>query len=311
MRILLIGAGNIANEYAKALTAIGHHDIGVLSRRLESAQDLATRHGLHAAYGGGEAALPALLDQYDAFIVGTPIDTLQPYAELLAAAGKNHVLIEKPSFLYSSDLESFLSRYPSWNATVALNRLHYPSVQKLREHLATETITSAEFSFTEWVHRIDTSLFSPLVLERWGLSNCIHVIATAFELIGLPATLHAAQHGAGDTPWHPHGSVFSGSGVSVNAVPFTYLSDWSSAGRWSITIRTRRGSYQLCPMEGLEFTPKGSVTKETLLPSWNSDIKCGFEPMLQSWLKGEGASLQQLLPHMRTIEQIFGYAPHA
>ncbi|MBY0408435.1 MAG: Gfo/Idh/MocA family oxidoreductase, partial [Rickettsiales bacterium] len=214
-RILLIGAGAIAHEYIKALKALGYSDITILSRSAQSSEQLMHTYQLSAAYGGAEAMLPELMSRADAAIVASPIDTLAAYAELLAPMGSAKILLEKPAFLYSSELKGFITRYPNWQAGVVLNRLFYPSVMRLKEILAEETVTSAEFSFTEWVHRIDTQQYAPLVLARWGLSNCIHVIATVFDLIGLPATLHAAQHGKEAISWHPNGSIFSGSGVTA------------------------------------------------------------------------------------------------
>src|SRR5690349_5020243 len=117
-RILLIGAGAIADEYIKALHALGHKDIGVLSRRQESADALAAKFPLIGSHGGGEAALPPLLKQYDAYIVAPPIETLATYAKLFAAMNIKQVLLEKPAFLFSHDLQECFKRYPEWNAAV-------------------------------------------------------------------------------------------------------------------------------------------------------------------------------------------------
>lgn len=309
-RILIIGAGSISYEYIRALQSLGYNNIGILSRRLGPAQELANKTGLSQVYAGGENTLPGLLNQYDAFIVATPIVTLKLYAKLFAQASIRRVLLEKPTFLYSSELEAFTRSYPEWDAALALNRLYYPSVEKMREVIASEGVTSAEFTFTEWTHRIHPENYAPIELERWGLSNCIHVIATVFDLIGLPSSLHAAQHNQTSIAWHPHGSIFLGHGSSNRRIPFAYQADWNSAGRWSITLRTPRGSYSLCPMEGIEFTAKGAVDKQVYLPAWNAATKCGFEPMLAAWLSDAPIiTLSQLLPHIQAIETIFGYAP--
>ena len=308
LRILIIGAGFIAREYVKALQAMGCTQIGILSRSEASAAKLAGEYGLSASYGGGEEALTPLLSQYDAFIVAVSIETLPRYAELLAAAGAPRVLLEKPCFLSSAELEDFLKRHPSWPASIALNRLYYPSVARLREVIASEGITSADFSFTEWTHRIIPADYTARALTRWGLSNCIHVISTVFDLIGLPAQMHTAQHGPNHVAWHPSASIFTGHGQSERGAPFSYQADWTSAGRWWVTIRTPRGAYKLCPMEGAEFTPMNSVRAEEFVPVWSGEVKCGFTPMLEAWLAGDGFTLPQLLPHLKSIESIFGYA---
>ena len=311
-RILLIGAGNIAVEYVKALRSLGYAHIGILSRSLASAQKLAAAETLTEAHGGGEATLPNLLPQYDAFIVAVPADVLKNYAEIFAKAKIDRVLIEKPCFLYSDELANFIRRYPKWGGRVVLNRLYYPSVEKMREVIAGEGVSSVEFSFTEWPHRIDPAKFSPLELSRWGLSNCIHVISAVFDLIGLPRSLEAAQYGKDVIAWHKSGSIYHGHGVSEKNVPFVYHADWNTAGRWSMTIRTPRGSYSLCPIEGIDFTARGTVKSETLMAPWSEPVKCGFAPMLEDWLAGASRlDMATLLTHIKAVEQVFGYAPSA
>lgn len=307
-RILLIGAGFIAAEYIKALYAMGYHDIHVLSRRQESADKLASEYCLAKAFGGGEQTLVSIASSYNAFIVAAPIESLSIYAELLAKLNVTNVLLEKPAFLASSHLAEFYQAYPAWDAVVALNRLYYPSVQKMREIIAEEGVTSVDFSFTEWLHRINPADYTPLAMKRWGLSNCIHVVSTVFDLIGLPAQMDVSQHGKDFVEWHPSGSIFTGHGTSERGVPFSYHSDWQSAGRWWINIRTPKGSYELCPMEGINFTANCSVQKQILMEPWNKPIKCGFMPMLEAWLYGKPLmKLSQLLLHKQAIEKIFGY----
>jgi predicted dehydrogenase len=313
-RVLLIGAGFIAAEYVKTLHALGVRNITVLARTESRAYALKEQYTLAAAHGGGEAMLPQLLPDADAVIVATSIEALPAYAALLAEANHPRVLLEKPAFLSAAALQAFQARYPRWDCAVALNRLYYPSVRLLATHMAAEGTRSASFSFTEWVHRIDPKDYTPNVLVRWGLSNCIHVIATAFWLIGLPQpkALQAHQGGMDEIPWHPAGSIFTGAGLSIRNIPFTYHSDWGSAGRWMLDVRTPRGAYALCPMEGLFFTPKGSVTPEPLLPVWAGETKCGFEAMLYGFLTGEDRFLlSQLPPYLTAIETIFGYSDAA
>ena len=50
-----------------------------------------------------------------------------------------------------------------------------------------------------------------------------------------------------------------GCGKTTQDIPFTYHSDWNSAGRWSIEVFTNEGKYVLCPLEKLQFQEKGSI----------------------------------------------------
>ncbi|HWV40187.1 Gfo/Idh/MocA family oxidoreductase [Pseudorhodoplanes sp.] len=305
-KILLIGAGEIAHEYVRALFALGVKDIHVMSRTMASAEAFCETWDLMPAQANDNAFLPARARYYDGIIVASPVRTLLPYIEVLADAGARRVLVEKPVGLRASDLDGFLTKYPDAPVTVALNRLFFPSIAALREKLSTEPVRSAEFSFTEWVHRIAPEKYSSDVLERWGAANCIHVIATAFDLIGMPRELDARTSGAGDIEWHPAGSNFVGSGVTETGALFSYSSDWMSAGRWSLTIRTARGAYKLEPMEQLSFCPKGSVNYEVLVPNWAGSTKCGFVEMVSHWMSAPGPDVRVSLPRLRQHLAVVG-----
>lgn len=316
MKTLLVGAGGIAPEYLKAMRAVGIRDIDVLARSEASAQRLAADWGLGRALGGGTTTLAQVAQDYQAFVLASSIESLLPSLQVIARINPAaKVLVEKPVALSSQELRAFIDANPGFSATVALNRLFFPSISLLRQHLAQEEVTSAAFSFTEWVHRIDVSAYSSRELARWGASNCIHVIATAFDLIGLPDELHAVVSGENAIPWHPTGSVFAGVGKSAKGVPFTYQSDWRSAGRWWLNVHTTRGRYDLMPMEGLTFTERGTVASQALMAPYSGDTKCGFEPMLLAWLDPASAQthvgLSDLVLHLEAIEKIFGYDPRA
>lgn len=308
MKILLIGAGGIAQEYVKALRTLGVSQIDVLSRRKESAEAFRQTWSLGRAFGGGQDTLPGIARDYDAAIVASPIETLLPYLRDLLQLGVKKVLVEKPVALSAPQLDRFLSDHSGAPVMVALNRLFFPSVQELRRRLLDEPARSAEFSFTEWVHRINTEQYRPEVLARWGSANCIHVTATVFDLIGLPSVLNGQRGGAGDIAWHPAASIFAGSGVSSTGTLFSYGSDWGSAGRWSITVRTSLGSYHLEPMEALSFCAKGTVAREVLVPAWSGETKCGFVEMLGCWLKSDEVDprfgLQRLRDHLAVVDNI-------
>jgi hypothetical protein len=180
----------------------------------------------------------------------------------------------------------------------------------MKEILESQELTSVEFSFTEWVHRIDQNKFSINELNLWGVSNCIHVIATVFNIIGAPQKLNSYVTGKDGIEWHPSGSVFVGSGITEKGVSFSYSSDWLSAGRWSITFRTKDGSYQLSPMEALTFCPKGTIQEIEIIENWSGNIKCGFEKMLENWINEEKdalISISDLKDYVEIIENIFKY----
>ncbi|WP_337996585.1 Gfo/Idh/MocA family oxidoreductase [Oleispirillum naphthae] len=306
--LLIIGAGEIGREYAKTVRHLGIGDVDILSRRADPAEALRREFGFHRAFGGDFARLPEIIGRYDRIIVAAPVDTLSRYLTSLAELTRAPVLVEKPAALTAAELAAHIDCHPQQNAMVALNRLFYPSVLTLRQRLSDDPVLSADFSFTEWLHRIDLTRYASPVLARWGIANSIHVLSTVFDIIGHPVTLHAEVSGAGRIAWHPSGTVFAGSGRSEAGILFSYASNWISAGRWSAAFRTEKGSYHLEPFEGLSFCPKGRIDREEIEPVWGGELKCGFEGMVRGWLSGEKIDerfgLPQMLRHLTTAERI-------
>tara|TARA_B100000073_G_scaffold118752_1_gene96125 strand:- start:7015 stop:7488 length:474 start_codon:yes stop_codon:yes gene_type:complete len=146
------------------------------------------------------------------------------------------------------------------------------------------------------------------VMRYWGASNCIHVLSTVFDLIGKPISLSSNSSGFDDIDWHPSGSIFCGSGITERDVLFSYMSDWGSAGRWTITIRTDKGAYFLEPMETLQFLPKGTVEREMLVAQSTTLEKCGLPAMLDMWLRSDvvdtRSSLQRAFEVLTITENI-------
>jgi predicted dehydrogenase len=306
-----VGSGQIAIEYVRALRAIGVSDIAVLSRDAGRAADFASQHGLRQSFGDGEDTLGRIVGDFDGVILASPIRTLMPLLEICAAvAPKTAVLAEKPVALHSSALASFLERYPNNSTCVALNRLYFPSVARMREVLAQAPATSLQFTFTEWTSRINLSQFTADELARWGVSNSIHVTSTVFSLLGFPTSLDAQVHAHSKVPWHPSGAVFTGAGVA-GGVPFSYHSDWTSAGRWSIRIYNEAGCYLLEPMEEVRFIAVNTVVPTEFVKLYEGATKCGFEPMLRAWMDTDPAayrvSIAEMHRHIAATEAIFGY----
>jgi len=306
--LLLIGAGAAGRDYVRALRLLGVEKIDILSRRQEPAVALCREYGLGRAFGGGLDTLPGIVDRYDRFIVASPIETLLPYLKALVERTRHPVLLEKPVALVAADLADHLGCHPNGNVMVGLNRLFYPSVIELKRRLEEDPVRSADFSFTEWLHRVNLSQYAPEVLARWGIGNSLHVISTVFDLIGRPQVLHAEVAGQNEVEWHPAGSAFLGAGRSEHGVPFAYAADWLSAGRWSAAFRTAAGAYHLEPFEGLSFCPKGSVKRAEVVPVWAGDIKCGFEGMLRYWLAATTIDprygLHRMLDHLVAVERM-------
>ena len=313
-KILIIGAGWMAERYCAALEAFRIRNVTILSRKKESATAICERHGYIPAWGGYEMTLNSL-GIFDLVIVSTPIHVLKEAATAACNAGNNNVLVEKPGSLYSSEFAKWIQEQKNEHCRVriAFNRHVYPSLSKLMELVALEGgITSCFYTFTEWTHTIDFKNNKSDTYERWGIANSLHVIAMAHRLIGLPIELYAYR--AGSLPWHPSGSRFSGSGLAANHTLFSYHADWTSAGRWGIEVMTPMNAYRLIPLEKLFRCPKGTVAWEAVeltpaFPQVKEGVAEEIAIILNPSLESEHplVTLNDALSLTQLAEKILGY----
>jgi len=173
-------------------------------------------------------------------------------------------------------------------------------------------ITSCKFDFTEWLHTIKVEKYDNEVCKRWGISNSLHVISMALELIGMPKKISAYQKGS--LKWHPTGSIFAGSGISQRDIPFSYHANWGGGGRWGIEIITKKNIYRLSPLEKLFVSKKGTIEwNEIPLQNAFSDVKEGIAEEIATMLNDElnkkigMITLHDAIEFNKIAETIFGY----
>jgi predicted dehydrogenase len=311
--VLLIGAGAMAKQFAETLHQMNISQVTILSRNKDRVVDLSKQYGYKPLSGGYEKHLQHL-EPFDIVIVSTPIDLLIPVTELSIETGQTNILVEKPVSVDHRKIESLSKKISSQKVRVGYNRLAYPNFHKLKELANQEGgITSAKYSFTEWIHAIDFNKYTPEVLQRWGIANSLHVISMAHELIGMPFELKAQQ--SGGLTWHSSGTIFTGVGLAKNNIPFSYHSDWTAPGRWGIEIMTKEYAYRLIPLELLSRCPKGSVKWEDVsFDSAYPNAKQGLAEEISIMLtestkdKPDLPTLKKATAFCELAERIFGYS---
>ena len=197
-RILIVGAGLIAAEYAKILSALGHEFIAV-GRGAASAEAFQALTGQAAHTGGIEAWLANHdADRFDAAIIAVPAQDLSQVAGIVIDAGMRNILIEKPGGGTPGHVRS-LARKAADTGTdirVAYNRRFYASTRAAVERIAADGGPSSfVFEFTEWSHKIEPLEKPALVKRNWLLGNSSHVIDMAFFLGGEPAAMNGFVSG--------------------------------------------------------------------------------------------------------------------
>lgn len=296
----ILGYGNMGKHYLKALHSLDVGQIRICSRSQEPMDSL-THSPNVATISGGFQSLDCSPEKGELGIVATPIAELVPAAKHLADLGFKKILIEKPVSLWSSEiieLEKYLTQKGA-HAVCAYNRVTYPSLVEARFRADQEGgITSCRYSFTEIIGDDWEQRYSANELSRWGVANSLHPISMAHKLIGQPMSWDG--HSSGNLPWHPSGSIFVGSGLSDQDIPFSYQADWGSKGRWSVEINTAVASYMMCPLEKL-FSKTSSLGEweEIPLAVFDANGKTGVVEELASMLSQE---IAQVLPIMNLKE---------
>lgn len=311
--VILVGTGPMAREYAIALTNLKIKNVTVIAKNEHETTDFSNTFDFTVLHGGYQEHL-SQLPPVDLVIAVTPIPQLLDATKLAIISGHKKILVEKPGSLYLDNMLLLSKQLTDQIIRIGYNRLLYPSFHKLKL-LAEQDggVTSCTFSFTEWPHTINFEKYPSEVYTRWGISNSLHVITMAMELIGMPKEL--SHYHSGKLDWHPSGSIFVGSGVSEYDIPFSYHANWNSGGRWGIEIMTKNNVYRLMPLEGLSVCKKKNVTWEEIplnpaFPEVKTGIAEEVAVMLNDEIEKEIGliTLKKAAEFNKIAEDIFGYA---
>jgi predicted dehydrogenase len=273
----LVGAGPMAQDYARVVTALGH-DFEVVGRGAASAGAFEESTDHKVRQGGLSTALAATTAPQQA-IVAVGVQDLARTALSLLEAGTQRLLIEKPGALRTDPLEEIVRVAAELEADVfiAYNRRFYASTMAARGFIEEDGgATACTFEFTEWSHIIEPLPTAPEVKAAWFLANSTHVCDLSFHLCGVPSDWRAWHDGALD--WHPAAARFCGAGVTETGVLFSYNADWQAPGRWGVEVLTRRRRLIFRPMEQLQVVSLGSVRVEDVV--LDDEVDKAFKPGL-------------------------------
>ncbi len=252
----IIGAGHIAQEYAKILTNLGVKFI-TIGRSEDGVHSFKQATGLHAEHGGLKKFLATKPATPDFAIVAVSVDQLSATALDLMDFGVDKILLEKPGFLNPDEMPEILKKARGRDVRIAYNRRFLSSVITAQKIVKEDGgITSFRFDFTEWPSRILSFTQPEGVLENWFFLNSTHVVDMAFYLGGWPKELSCFCEG--ELPWHKP-AIFSGAGRTEKNIPFSYIANWTSAGRWYVEISTSKRKLIFCPLEELKQQPLNDV----------------------------------------------------
>ena len=97
----------------------------------------------------------------------------------------------------------------------------------------------------------------------------------AFYLGGKPKSISCYK--SGKLNWHPSGSIYAGSGETINGALFSYIANWESPGRWNLELSTKNYRFIFRPLEKLQIMNHGSIDVR-FIDDINYEIDDKFKP---------------------------------
>lgn len=274
--VLLVGAGGMAQAYAKVLTdlSVPFH---VMGRGPDSAARFAAATGVTPGTGSLDAQLDALRPLPRHAIISVNAMYLAEVAIALMARGVTHLLLEKPGALDLAEMTELVAAVRAANAQVFVgyNRRFMSSALRVREIIAEDGgVTSLKFDFSEPARRIAQLPKPRREHETWFYGNSSHVVDLAFHLFGDPLTLHA--HVTGTLDWHPGGAVFAGVGAGAKGALIGWHANWVGPGRWGLEVMTPERRLILQPLEKLRVQSHDSFAETEIVLDDAEDL--AFKP---------------------------------
>jgi predicted dehydrogenase len=308
MKVILVGTGPIGMEYAKVLKALSI-DVVACGRNEERSVKFSRDTGLETIAGGIENFLRSHVCP-EVAIVAVSEAQLGVVTKGLVEAGAKRILVEKPGARNAMEIYELvkLAKEKGCDIRVGYNRRFYASVLRAHEMIKEDGgVTSFNFEFTEWAHRIEPLVKEPGVKELWFLHNSTHIIDLAFHLCGFPSQLNAISEGK--LSWHPK-ARFVGSGISERGAVFSYFADWEAPGRWSLEILTRRRRLIFRPVEDLLVQAIGGIAIESVKLDNMLDVqfKPGYYRQVEAFFSEPNKllALDEQLKNLIVYNQILG-----
>ena len=253
----------MAYEYFKVLTNLNINFI-VIGRSVKSTEEFKTKTNFENVLSGGIEKLKEYKFTIPKFAINAAsVESLKSTTIQLLDLGISKILVEKPGGLNKAEIKEIYekSKETKSDVYVAYNRRFYSSTMKALEFIKeTVKLLSFHFEFTEWSHYLVTLPISTPVKNNWLFATSTHVIDLAFFFGGKPSILSSQKSGSLD--WHPVGSIFVGSGKTIDNALFSYHANWESPGRWNLELLTNKYRLIFKPFEQLHIQKIGSLAIE-------------------------------------------------
>lgn len=280
MKILLVGAGPMAIDYAKVLTYL-KLDYSVIGRGSSSAKNFMEKCDKEVLLNGLEESYPKLGYKPDYAIIASTFESLEENTVYLLNQGVKNILLEKPGALNSNAMRRIkeLAILKKAEVYIGYNRRFYNSVIEAKKLIEEDGgLLSFLFEFTEWSQVVEQLGKNEVQLANWFIGNSTHVLDTAFYFGGLPKQWNGFKQS--HIEWHPEGSIFVGSGITEKNILFSYHANWNAPGSWKLELLTSKNRYIFRPFEKLHVQRKGSIEIKEIPVDQSDQDDTNFKPGL-------------------------------
>ena len=293
--LFLIGAGKMAENYAKVLCALDQPFV-VIGRGKYSATKFENNTGYKVATGGLEKNIKKFSSKSIA-IVAANVDQLFNITKKLLNIGVKRILLEKPGSINLKEIKliNSLAKKKKAKVLIAYNRRFYKSVNIIKKLSNKDGgISSVHFEFTEKTYLIKKLKIKKKIKQNWLIANSSHVIDLVFYLCGKPKKINCFSKGK--LSWHKRSSIFCGSGITKKNILFSYCSNWNSPGSWNIELMTPKCRYLLKPMEKLKLIKFPNLNEKIIKfsNSTEDEFKAGLYNQVKNFLKKNDSSFCSL-----------------
>ena len=297
-RVLLIGAGEMGQEYYRVLKE-QNVDVTILTRSMSSAAEFTAKMGKNVEIFENFAFEE---NQFTHAINAVSVGSLKAVNEHLFSLSIPRILCEKPAGLSIDEVRKLLKNKPNCvDFFVGYNRRFYSSVEYIKNKIEKGyLIRSVHLDFSEIFWKIDRANVEDAAIQNWFFANSTHTLDLLISLIGKPEFLrsNAFQVPSKNTIFDGN-DVFHGFGRSQQGIPFSYHADFHSAGRWKIDIGTNECIFTLSPLEEVSKVKIGNLNSDVVFKRSELDLK--FKPGLfrqcEAFLTG-GEGLVSLEEHV-------------
>lgn len=302
LNILIVGSGYMAEEYIKVLISqkikfelVGNTDLKV--KRLSNKYK-------KKFYSGGIDNFKKFNNFTHAIICVNEEKIFNCVRKVLNSKVKN-ILVEKPGAKNFKEINYLknLAKKMRANLFVAYNRRFYETIDYIKKIIIKDKgIISADFSFTEWKDKIKKIKYKNYIFKNWFFYNSLHLIDLVFYLIGEPKKI-SSYTGKKEKPFKD--SIYVGSGVTKKNIFFSYHSNWSSSGRWSINLYTKKRKIILAPLEKIMIQKKNKTNIEEInfKRKFDNKFKPGLYNLIKSFLSRNNKKIQNFENYSKSIRK--------